>query len=99
MRFAYFMRGGPMRALRWAAFSRPALPWGNGRIERFFGTLKSALRTDLIRDEKHLVLALMEFGFWYGVARPHQHLGEGVTSGAGHPCGHAGYERRLCRKS
>ncbi|MBI3259088.1 MAG: transposase family protein, partial [Ignavibacteriae bacterium] len=46
-------------------FSRPARPWENGRIERFFGTLKAALQSYAIRDIHHLTLAMTEFQFWY----------------------------------
>lgn len=67
------------RVLRWAGirqcFSRPASPWENGRIERFFGTLKSCLRGYVIGDARHLARALADFQFWYNVVRPHQHLG------------------------
>jgi putative transposase len=67
------------QVLRWVGirqqFSRPASPWENGRIERFFGTLKSCLQGYVVDDARHLVLALSGFRDWYNVVRPHQHLG------------------------
>lgn len=50
-------------------------PWQNGRIERFFGTLKSRLDRIAIVDENDLRTKLVEFRAWYNHARPHQHLG------------------------
>ena len=51
-------------------------PWQNGRIERFFGTLKPLIRrylsTGLSGDMK---TSLSDFRRWYNHARPHQHLG------------------------
>jgi transposase InsO family protein len=55
-------------------FSEPGKPWQNGRIERFFGTLKAALRDYAIRDGQHLWQALAGFHVWYNAVRPHQHL-------------------------
>ena len=70
------------RVLHWCRirrrFSRPARPWENGRIERFFGTLKATLNNYKIRDIQHLSLAMLEFQMWYNKARPHQHL-NGLT--------------------
>ncbi|WDE11030.1 integrase core domain-containing protein [Thalassomonas haliotis] len=49
-------------------------PGENGRIERFFGTLKSKIKRldlttfDSIQDE------LAVFRFWYNQIRPHQNL-------------------------
>ena len=66
------------QVLRWVgirqSFSRPASPWENGRIKRFFGSLKLALRDYVIRDASHLVDAMAQFRYWYNHARPHQHL-------------------------
>ncbi|WP_281559522.1 integrase core domain-containing protein [Thalassomonas sp. RHCl1] len=51
-----------------------ASPWENGRIERFFDTLKSKIKRldltkfDSIQDE------LAVFRFWYNQIRPHQNL-------------------------
>ena len=55
-------------------FSEPGKPWQNGRIERFFGTLKAELRFYMIADRKHLIQSLAQFQFWYDVTRSHQHL-------------------------
>lgn len=49
-------------------------PWQNGRIERFFGTLKSKLNHLIVTDHDALNLALGYFRFWYKQVRPHQHL-------------------------
>jgi transposase InsO family protein len=57
------------RVLRWCGvaqrFSAPGKPWQNGRIERFFGTLKASPRDDVIRDGQHLWPALSGFRIWY----------------------------------
>jgi len=55
-------------------FSKPGMPWMNGRVERFFGTLKERLNHLAVRDFDGLVSALTEFQLWYNCARPHQHL-------------------------
>ncbi|MEO1333954.1 MAG: integrase core domain-containing protein, partial [Myxococcota bacterium] len=47
-------------------------PWQNGRIERFFGTLKSALK--LRSDGPVDADDLRSFRAWYNHVRPHQHL-------------------------
>ncbi len=49
-------------------------PWQNGRIERFFGTLKRSLDRIVIADVNDLHTKLVEFRAWYNHARPHQHL-------------------------
>lgn len=49
-------------------------PWQNGRIERFFGTLKRKLDRIPIVDGNDLRIKLLEFRAWYNHARPHQHL-------------------------
>ena len=49
-------------------------PWQNGRIERFFGTFKRALKQIVLRDRPDLATKLIEFRAWYNHARPHQHL-------------------------
>jgi transposase InsO family protein len=56
-------------------FTALASPWQNGRVERFFGTLKAHLRDFAIRDLPHLAQSLGQFRFWYNAVRPHQHLG------------------------
>ena len=49
-------------------------PWQNGRMERFFGTLKRTLDRIAIEDGDDLRVKLVEFRAWYNHARPHQHL-------------------------
>lgn len=49
-------------------------PWQNGRIERFFGTLKQKLDTITVADGPALTLQLGAFRVWYNHVRPHQHL-------------------------
>ncbi len=49
-------------------------PWQNGRIERFFGTLKEKLNQILIKDSAHLNSHLTEFRFWYNHVRTHMNL-------------------------
>ncbi|BBB60566.1 hypothetical protein UNDKW_2293 [Undibacterium sp. KW1] len=55
-------------------FSEPGKPWQNGRIERFFLTLKEKL--NLITPLNGLMLdcLLGDFTTWYNLVRPHQHL-------------------------
>lgn len=66
------------RALKLAriksTFSAPGKPWQNGRIERFFGTIKAALAGYGVMNQTHLVQSLVQFQFWYNFTRPHQHL-------------------------
>lgn len=50
-----------------------ACPWMNGRIERFFGTLKCSIRKIVIKSAE-LDSRLMEFRFYYNHVRPHQNL-------------------------
>lgn len=50
-----------------------ASPWQNGRIERFFGTLKQKLRQVVI-DHQRLAENLDTFRFWYNHVRTHQNL-------------------------
>ncbi len=49
-------------------------PWQNGRIERFFGTLKQKLDAISIADGHELAIKLLAFRAWYNHVRPHQHL-------------------------
>lgn len=49
-------------------------PWQNGRIERFFGTLKQKLDRWAVPDFETLQHSLVEFRFWYNAVRPHQSL-------------------------
>ncbi len=53
-------------------------PWMNGRVERFFGTLKSKLDNWEVDSLEQLNGALGQFGFWYNHVRPHSNL-EGRT--------------------
>jgi len=50
-------------------------PWQNGRVERFFGTLKEKLDRLLVESLPGLNAALGEFRFFYNHVRPHQNLG------------------------
>jgi transposase InsO family protein len=52
----------------------PHCPWMNGRIERFFGTLKQKLDRWAVPDDHALQASLAEFRAWYNHVRPHQHL-------------------------
>ncbi len=49
-------------------------PWQNGRVERFFGTLKEKLNQWDVNSRTQLNGALSQFRFWYNHVRPHQHL-------------------------
>ncbi len=51
-----------------------ACPWQNGRIERFFGTLKEKLDKWQADNTEQLSGALVQFRFWYNHVRPHQSL-------------------------
>jgi putative transposase len=57
----------------------PGCPWQNGRIERFFGTLKDKLDRLAVDSLEALNEALGEFRFFYNHVRPHQNL-TGLTS-------------------
>jgi hypothetical protein len=46
----------------------------NGRVERFFGTLKAKLDRLAVDSLEALNCALTEFRFFYGHVRPHQNL-------------------------
>ena len=50
-----------------------ASPWQNGRIERFFGTLKRYTKQIVIPEEQ-TQLALNQFRTWYNHVRTHQNL-------------------------
>ena len=49
-------------------------PWQNGRVERFFGTLKEKLDRWTVASFAELQAALEDFGDWYNHVRPHQYL-------------------------
>lgn len=53
----------------------PHCPWQNGRIERFFGTLKEKLDRLAVDSLPGLNRALAEFRFFYNHVRRHQNLG------------------------
>lgn len=50
-------------------------PWQNGRIERFFETLKQKLNLWSVDNRLQLNLALSQFCFWHNHVRLHQNLG------------------------
>ncbi len=54
--------------------TEPHCPWQNGRIERFFGTLKEKLDQLVVDSFDALNQALTEFRFYYNHVRPHQNL-------------------------
>ena len=63
---------------------QPKSPWQNGRIERFFGTLKPVLRQLKLDTTAVLQDALDEFAGFYNHARVHQgagwpHAGPGLA--------------------
>ncbi len=68
--------------LKWAGIKHQRTdkhcPWQNGRIERFFGTLKERLRFWQFMGRPMLQEALDQFDFWYNAIRPHQNL-DGLT--------------------
>jgi len=49
-------------------------PWQNGRVERFFGSLKEKLDRLTVDSFDALNQALGEFRFYYNHVRPHQNL-------------------------
>lgn len=64
--------------LRWLGIKHQTTdlhcPWMNGRIERFFLTLKQKLDRWEIPDFESLARSLYEFQIWYNAVRPHQSL-------------------------
>ena len=50
-------------------------PWMNGRIERFFGTLKASLNHWTVESGNQLQASLDIFKDWYCCVRPHANLG------------------------
>ena len=50
-------------------------PWQNGRVERFFGTLKQSLNRWDVENRQQLQAALDTFRDWYCCIRPHANLG------------------------
>jgi len=55
--------------------TEPHCPWQNGRVERFFGTLKQKLDQLAVDSFEALQSGLGEFRFFYNHVRPHQNLG------------------------
>jgi len=51
-----------------------ASPWQNGKIERFFGTLKQQLNQWEVASFEELNNLLHLFRFWYNHVRPHDYL-------------------------
>lgn len=49
-------------------------PWQNGRVERFFGTLKKSLKLWQFEGRRALEVSLTEFAAWYNEIQPHQGL-------------------------
>ena len=56
-------------------------PWQNGRVERFFGTLKQKLDRWEVGSLSQLNHALGQFQFWYNHVRPHQNLNGRTPAG------------------
>jgi transposase InsO family protein len=50
-------------------------PWQNGRVERFFGTLKRMAKRVKFENRASVGQAMETFRFWYNRVRPHQNLG------------------------
>lgn len=59
-------------------FTEPGKPWQNGRIERFFLSLKLVLNRIVPTDKNALDDLLDQFRLCYNEVRPHQHL-NGLT--------------------
>jgi len=49
-------------------------PWQNGRIERFFGTLKQITHQIQFECQSQLEASLPEFRFWYNQVRTHHNI-------------------------
>ncbi|TAK82875.1 MAG: transposase [Betaproteobacteria bacterium] len=56
----------------------PHCPWQNGRMERFFGTLKRKLDCLAVDSIETLNRAFADFRFFYNHVRPHRNL-DGAT--------------------
>jgi len=56
-----------------------ACPWQNGKVERFFGTLKEKLNQWEVTSHEELAHSLHLFRFWYNHVRPHDYL-DGATT-------------------
>jgi len=51
-----------------------ACPWQNGKVKRFFGTLKQKLNQWEVASPEELAHSLQLFRFWYNHVRPHDYL-------------------------
>jgi len=51
-----------------------ACPWQNGRVERFFGTLKERLNRWEVASHEELAHSLHLFRFWFNHVRPHDYF-------------------------
>ncbi|MEE9338253.1 MAG: integrase core domain-containing protein [Methylococcaceae bacterium] len=49
-------------------------PWQNGRIERYFGTLKATLKNLPKQETSDIPYLMHSFEFWYNQIRTHQNL-------------------------
>jgi len=63
-----------------------ACPWQNGKVERFFGTLKQKLNQWEVNSSDELAHSLHLFRFWFNHVRPHDYDVHGCTSAAGAGC-------------
>ena len=52
----------------------PGCPWQNGRVERFIGTVKRALRQEPLTGSHEFDHRLTGIRQWYNHDRPHDHL-------------------------
>ena len=69
-RFAWFLNLLNIKHQR----TTPGCPWQNGRVERFFLTLKQKLNQFAIAHQSDLAHCFKEFTFFYNNVRPHHHL-------------------------
>lgn len=61
-------------------------PWMNGRIERFFGTLKNSLQHYKIFSAETVANDLAIYRFWYNHVRTHQYLNGNTPAEAWSRC-------------
>jgi len=71
-----------------------ACPWQNGKVERFFGTLKERLNQWEVSSHEELIHSLHLFRFWFNHVRPHDYDVHGCTSAAGAGCTGAALDGR-----
>ena len=60
------------------SLASPFTLWQNGKVERFFGTLKEKLNQWEVASHDELAASLHLFRFWYNHVRPHDYL-DGAT--------------------